>query len=103
MVNVAVPPNMEKMLKGKDDLKIDVRIGDFLTDDFFRTFTKFESYGEFVHFSPYSDDALLENTDLFDNDDMSRYISLTTDFENFEKLFAFAVQKQFESIGGKYE
>ena len=34
-IDVVLPPGMESLLKGRKNLKITVRIEDYLTDDFF--------------------------------------------------------------------
>ena len=78
-------------MKGKDNVELEVRIGDYLNTDFFKKCTRFDSYEEFVEFSPYTEEELVNNSDLFDSPKMNRYIDLTTQFKSFEEMFNFAV------------
>lgn len=102
-IKVAVPIGMEKLLNNRKDIVIDVRIGDYLTDEFFKTYTKFDSYGEFVEFSPYTDQELAKDSKLFETEKMDRYIELTTQFDSYASMFSFAVEiklEEFVSNGG---
>lgn len=42
-INVRVPDEMKVLLKGREDIIIDVRIGDYLNTEFLRQYTKFKS------------------------------------------------------------
>ena len=90
-IDVVLPPGMEYLLKGRKNLKIDVRIGDYLTDDFFQTFTNFEGFWEFIYFAPYTGEQLDDDPKLYETGDMDRYIELTTQFHSYSEMFGFAV------------
>lgn len=98
-IKVRVPDEMKELLKGREDIIIDVRIGDYLNTEFLRRYTKFKSYEEFVDFSPYTEEELADNSDLFQTEKMDRYIELTTNFNSYANLFSFAVEtKLLESV-----
>ena len=97
-IDVSVPLGMNKLLKGQKEIPINVRIGDYLTDEFFKTYTKFESFGEFIYFSPYTDEQLTKDSKLFETYDMDRYIELTTQFHSYAEMFSFAVDLELEKI-----
>ena len=96
-IDVMVPASMNFLLKDKDNIKMNVRIGDYLTDEFFQTYTKFTSLYEFIYFSPYTDDELFENSKLYETKDMDRYIELTTQFHSYAEMFGFAVEIALEN------
>ena len=97
-INVELPSGMESLLRDKDNVSIDVRIGDYLNTEFLVQYTNFNSYEEFIDFSPYTEKELSENPELFNTPKMDRYIELTTQFESFEAMFAFAVQMKLEGF-----
>ncbi|MGN1342561.1 MAG: hypothetical protein ACI4VL_04995 [Bacilli bacterium] len=100
-IKVAVPKEMESLLKNHTDIIIDVRIGDYLNTNFLRKYTKFKSYEEFVEFSPYTEEELAENSNLFETKEMDRYIELTTGFNSYAELFSFAVQLKLSQAVNK--
>ncbi len=103
-INVRVPEEMKVLLKGREDIIIDVRIGDYLNTEFLRQYTKFKSYEEFVDFSPYTEEGLADASDLFQTEKMDRYIELTTNFNSYANLFSFAVEtKLLESVQKRKE
>ncbi len=97
-IDVSLPMGMDVLLKGHDNVQIDLRIGDYLTDDFFKTYTNFDSFGEFIYFSPYTDEELTANSKLFETYDMNRYIELTTQFHSYAEMFKFAVESALERL-----
>ena len=97
-IDVSLPMGMDFLLKGHDNVQIDLRIGDYLTDDFFTTYTNFDSFGEFIYFSPYTDKELTANSKLFETYDMNRYIELTTQFHSYAEMFKFAVESSLEHL-----
>lgn len=97
-INVRVPDEMKALLKGREDVVIDVRIGDYLNTEFLRRYTKFKSYEEFVDFSPYTEEELADDSNLFQTEKMDRYIELTTNFSSYANLFSFAVETKLLEI-----
>ena len=95
-INVYLPPELRKILHGRENALIKMKIGDFLNDDFFKEYTKFKSAAEFISFSPYSDEELLKDSKLFESDKMNKYIELTTEFKNYNSMISFAVRKNLE-------
>ena len=98
-IQVGVPKEMEYLLKDRKDIVIDVRIGDYLNTDFLRKYTNFNSYEEFIEFSPYSEDELAADSTLFETEKMNRYIDLTTQFSSYAQLFSFAVEVKLFQYG----
>ena len=97
-IDVSLPKGMDFLLKDYDSVQMDLRIGDYLTDDFFKTYTNFDSFGEFIYFSPYTDEELTANSKLFETYDMDRYIELTTQFHSYAEMFKFAVESTLENL-----
>ncbi len=96
-INVYIPPEMREILHGRDDAKIKIKIGDYITDDFLRKYTKFKDFAEFIEYSPYTDDELTADLKLFESDKMNRYIELTTQFKNFSKMVGCAFRDKLEN------
>ena len=80
-INVRVPKELQYLLK-HDNTKVNLKIGNYLTDEFFQTYTDFKSFAEFIYFAPYTDEELTEDSKLFETPDMDRYIELTTQFSS---------------------
>lgn len=99
-IDVSLPQGKDYLLKGRESIKMKLRIGDYLNDEFFQTYTKFESLGEFVYFSPYTDDELVADNKLFETYDMDRYIELTTQFSSYAEMFSFAVESKLDKMLG---
>ena len=97
-IDVNLPMGMDFLLKGHDNVQLELRIGDYLTDEFFKTYTNFESFGEFIYFSPYTDAELTINSKLFETYDMNRYIELTTQFHSYSEMFKGAVESALENL-----
>lgn len=95
-INVYIPPEMQEILHGRTNAKIKVTIGDYITDDFLRKYTKFKDFEEFIDFSPYTDDELTADSKLFESDKMNRYIELTTQFKDYGKMLGCAFRDKLE-------
>lgn len=95
-INVYIPPEMLEILHGRDDAKIKIKIGDYITDDFLRKYTNFKDFAEFIEYSPYTDEELTANSNLFESDKMNRYIELTTQFKNFSKMVGCAFREKLK-------
>lgn len=99
-ITVRLYPELEHILKDRNDIVISERIGDYINDEFFLKYTKFKSYDEFILFSPYTEEELANDSLLFESDKMNRYIELTTPFVNYENMFEFALNhKLLEKVG----
>ncbi len=95
-IDVYLPPELREILHGRDNAKLKLKIGDFLDDDFFKKYTKFIDFKEFVDFSPYTDEELTNNTSLLEGGVMSRYIELTTPFKNYKSMIGFAFREKLK-------
>ena len=95
-INVYIPPEMSEILHGRDDAKIKIKIGDYITDDFLRKYTNFKDFAEFIEYSPYTDDELTADLKLFESDKMNRYIELTTQFKDYASMIGFAVREKLK-------
>ena len=96
-IDVRVPKELQYLLK-HNNTKVTLRIGNYLTDEFFQTYTNFKSFGEFIYFSPYTDEELTKDSKLFETPDMDRYIELTTQFSSYAKMFGFAVETKLQNM-----
>lgn len=83
-------------MRERDNTEFKFKIGDFLDDYFFKNYTKFKDLKEFVDYSPYTDEELLNDTSLLECKVMSRYIELTTPFKNYKSLIGFAVREKLK-------
>ena len=50
-INVYIPLEMREILHGRDDAKIKIKVGDYITDDFLRKYTNFKDFAEFIEYS----------------------------------------------------
>ena len=100
-INVELPKGIDSLLRGKDNVELEVRMGDYLNTDFLNKYTKFDTYEEFVEFSPYTEEELANNSDLFNTSKMDRYIELTTQFKSFDEMFSFAVSTKLDEFFDK--
>ena len=100
-INVELPKGMDPLLRGKDNVELEVRIGDYLNTEFLNKYTKFNTYEEFIEFSPYTEEELANDSNLFNTSKMNRYIELTTQFDSFELMFSFAVSTKLNEFFDK--
>lgn len=91
---VGIPPELEDILGDNKIVTTEVRIGDYITDNFLQEYTNFKNYEEFIDFSPYSEEELALDSSLFHTNKMNRYIELTTQFPSFDEMVSFAVEKK---------
>ena len=95
-IKIALPQGMEEILKGRNDIVIDVRIGNYINDDFLKNNTVFNSYYDFVKNSPFTDDELAKNSELFQSKEMNDYINKTTNFKDIDDMFSFAMETKLQ-------